>query len=148
MNIASSAFQNGEKIPSKYSCDGADVIPPLQISGVPAGAKSLAIIMDDPDSPSGTWLHWSAWNIAPETREIREGEAPIGAVEGKTSFDSTGYGGPCPGRGEHRYFFRLYALDALLELPKGADRGKLETAIKGHILEQTEIHGLYKRVSN
>ena len=148
MKIESPAFGNAAKIPSKYTCDGADIIPPLQFSNVPAGAKSLAIIMDDTDSPSGDWLHWSAWNIAPETREIRAGEVPAGAVEGKTSFDDVGYGGPCPGRGEHRYFFHLYALDSMLDLPRGADRSQLEAALAGHILGRAEFYGLYKRMGN
>ena len=145
MKIMSPAFGNAAKIPQKYTCDGADVLPPLQISGVPSAAKSLAIIMDDPDSPSGTWLHWSVWNIGPGPREISEGKIPSGAIEGKTSFDSVGYGGPCPGRGEHRYFFRLYALDTMLDLPSGANRGELEAATQGHILDQAEFYGLYKR---
>lgn len=148
MKITSPAFANAAKIPSKFACDGADIIPPLVISGVPAAAKSLAIIMDDPDSPSGNWLHWSVWNIAPSVTEIKEGEVPIGALEGKTSFDSVGYGGPCPGRGGHRYFFRLYALDAMLNLPAGADRKELEAAMDGYVLDGAEFYGLYKRMGN
>jgi Raf kinase inhibitor-like YbhB/YbcL family protein len=148
MQISSSAFGNAEKIPSKYTCDGTDILPPLRISDVPSGAKSLAIIMDDPDSPSGDFLHWTAWNILPANTEIAEGKAPGGAVEGKTDFGKTGYGGPCPSRGEHRYVFHLYALDTVLDLTPGADRSKLEAAIAGHVLEQAEFYGLYKRVGN
>ena len=145
MKISSSAFQNADKIPQKYTCDGAGILPPLEFSAVPSGAKSLAIIMDDPDSPSGDFLHWTVWNISPQNLEIEEGRVPVDAVEGKTGFGKAGYGGPCPGQGEHRYFFRLYALDVILDLPAGTDRSKLEAAMAGHIVDRAEVYGLYKR---
>lgn len=145
MVILTPAFKNGENIPSKYTCDGDNVNPRLEISDVPAEAKSLILIMDDPDSPSGTWLHWSVWNIDPKTTEIPENSVPQGAVEGMTGFGETGYGGPCPHSGEHRYFFRLYALDSKLDLPAGASRPELERAMDGHILAGAELMGLYRR---
>ena len=145
MIISTPAFKNGENIPSKYTCDGENINPPLEISGVPTGTKSLVLIMDDPDSPSGTWLHWSVWNISPQTTEIPENSVPAGAKEGLTSFGEIGYGGPCPHSGKHRYFFRLYALDSKLDLPQGASRTELEQAMAGHILAEAELMGLYER---
>jgi len=145
MTISTPAFKNGENIPAKYTCDGDNINPLLEISGVPAGAKSLVLIMDDPDSPSGTWLHWLVWNIDPATTEIPENSVPAGAVQGATSFGDIGYGGPCPHSGEHRYFFRLYALDFGLDLPAGTERPDLERAIAGHILAQAELMGTYRR---
>ena len=112
---------------------------------MPSNTKSLALIVDDPDSPSGNWLHWSVWNIDPKIKFIEEGKTPAGASEGVTDFRSVGYGGPCPGQGTHRYQFRLYALDVLLDLPSGAKRGELEAALEGHIIEQASLTGLYKR---
>ena len=148
MKISSPAFVNAAKIPSKYTCDGADIIPPLEFSGVPSVAKSLAIIMDDPDSPSGDFLHWLIWNIPASAGGIKEGEAPVGTLEGKTGFGKIGYGGPCPGKGEHRYFFRLFALGEMLNLPAGSSRAGLESAMAGHVLEQAELYGVYKKVGN
>jgi len=145
MTISTPAFKNGENIPSKYTCDGENVSPLLKISGVPTEAKSLVLIMDDPDSPSGTWLHWSVWNISPKTTEIPENSAPTGAIEGTTSFGKVGYGGPCPRSGEHRYFFRLYALDCELNLSAGAERSQLEHAMAGHVLTETELMGRFRR---
>lgn len=145
MIISTPAFKNGEKIPSKYTCDGENINPPLEISDIPKNAKSLVLIMDDPDSPSGTWLHWSVWNIDPATKKIDENSVPIGAVEGKTSFNINGYGGPCPHSGTHRYFFKLYALDCTLELSSEADKATLEKAMMDHILAKAELMGLYKR---
>lgn len=146
MQISSPAFTHNSDIPALYTCDGADRSPPLQISSVPSGAKSLVLIHDDPDAPMGTWVHWLLWNIDPKTEEIPEDSVPPGAVEGTTSWGKTGYGGPCPPSGTHRYFFKLYALDTLLALPPNAGKEKLEAAMQGHILAQGELVGLYGRL--
>ncbi len=145
MKISSPAFEANQTIPSKYTCDGENINPPLQIYDVPAGAKSLVLISDDPDAPMGTWVHWTVWNILPETKEIGENSAPVGAVEGMTSFGNNGYGGPCPPSGTHRYFFKLYALDTILDLPQFAKAADVEKAMVGHILDKAELIGLYKR---
>jgi Raf kinase inhibitor-like YbhB/YbcL family protein len=145
MKIQSPAFQDKQRIPPMYTCDEDDVNPQFLISEVPEGARSLALIMDDPDSPTGTWVHWTVWNISPQITEIAENSVPEGAVEGMTSFGKTGYGGPCPHSGEHRYFFKLYALDTTLDLPAGADISQLNQAMQSHILEQAQLMGLYSR---
>lgn len=145
MTISTPAFKNGGFIPPKHTCDGENINPCLEISGVPAEAQSLALIMDDPDSPSGTWLHWSVWNIDPKTAEIAENSVPAGTLEGTTGFGQTGYGGPCPHSGAHRYFFRLYALDSKLDLPAGAQRAELEKAMAGHVMAEAGLMGLYER---
>jgi len=145
MKILSPAFEANQTIPPKYTCDGENINPPLQIYDVPAGAKSLVLIFDDPDAPMGTWVHWTIWNIPPETKEIGKNSAPIGVVEGMTSFGKKGYGGPCPPSGTHRYFFKLYALDKALDLPPSAKASDIEKAMTGHILDKTELIGLYQR---
>lgn len=145
MKIFSRAFQSGELIPSKYTCDGNNISPPLKISGIPKAAKSLALIVDDPDAPAGTWVHWIIWNINPQTTSIAEQSVPADAIEGKTSFGKSGYGGPCPPSGTHRYFFKIYALDTWLDLPRATDRAALGNAIAGRILDKAEIIGIYKR---
>lgn len=146
MEITSPAFGQNERIPEKYTCDGENVSPPLLISGVPEEAKSLVLISDDPDAPVGTWTHWTLWNIQPDAMEIKENSVPVGAVEGKTSFGSSGYGGPCPPSGTHRYFFKLYALDAMLALEPGAGLRDLERVMEEHTLAKAELVGLYSRV--
>ncbi len=143
--ISSTAFQNNGFIPSKYTCDGRDINPPLAIENVPPGTKSLALIVDDPDAPMGTWVHWVCWNIAPNIKEIKENDTPGGAAAGLNDFKRQSYGGPCPPSGTHRYFFKLYALDTALDLPSGAKKADVEKAMKGHIIAQTQIIGLYKR---
>ena len=145
MKIESPVFKNNELIPTKYTCQGEDINPPLKISAVPQSTKSLALIIDDPDAPVGTWVHWLLWNIPPETAEIGENSVPPGATEGQTDFGQPGYGGPCPPSGTHRYFFKLYALDTELSLAAGASKKELEAALRGHILEQAELIGLYKK---
>lgn len=145
MKLTSSVFEHNESIPSTYTCDGRDVNPPFAISGVPEGAKSLALIVDDPDAPAGDWVHWLVWNIDPGTTEIGEGSIPDGAVQGTTDFNRTGWGGPCPPSGTHRYFFKLYALDTALNLETSAKKAELERAMEGHELERTELIGLYER---
>lgn len=146
MKLTSLAFQNNQRIPAQYTCDGANDSPPLTISDIPAGAKSLALIMDDPDSPTGVWDHWVVFNISPGTLEIPEASEP-GGVQGKTTFGELGYGGPCPGSGEHRYMFRLYALDTQLDLKEGASKAEIENVMQGHIFAQAQLMGRYQRGS-
>lgn len=140
------AFADGEKIPSKYTCDGEDLAPELTISQVPDGAKSLVLIVDDPDAPMGTWVHWLLYNIPIDTTEIDANNLPIEAKSGITDFGRIGWGGPCPPSGTHRYFFKLYAIDKTLDLPQGATKAQLVAAIKDHVIEETQLIGLYKRV--
>ena len=144
MRLTSPAFANGDKIPSKFTCDGNDVSPELRISGVSERTKCLVLIMDDSDAPVGIWDHWVVFNISPEIREIGEDKEPQG-VKGKNSWGRTGYGGPCPPDREHRYFFKLYALDIELSLNEGATKKEIEQAMEGHILEKAELMGRYKR---
>lgn len=145
MKIESSAFGMNEAIPSDYACDGRDVNPPLRLIGVPAEAQSLALIVDDPDASLGTWVHWVVWNIAPDTAEIAAGSVPAGASEGVTDLGRPGYGGPCPPSGAHRYFFKVFALDAMLDLPATADAAALESAMIGHVLDKAGLVGIYSR---
>jgi hypothetical protein len=144
MKITSSAFQQGGNIPSKFSCDGPNTSPPLQISDVPSEAKSLVLIVDDPDAPSGLFTHWAVWNISPQTTTIGEGSTPKG-VQGTNDFGKSGYGGPCPPSGTHRYYFKVFALDRELDLPVGAKRSQLDAAMKGHVIAQGELMGRYSR---
>jgi Raf kinase inhibitor-like YbhB/YbcL family protein len=144
MKITSSAFQEGGNIPSKFTCDGGDTGPPLQIADVPSGAKSLALIMDDPDAPSGLFTHWMVWNISPQTNVIAEGSTPKGA-RGTNDFGKSSYGGPCPPSGTHRYYFKIFAIDRELDLAAGAKRGQLDAAMKGHVVAQGELMGRYSR---
>ena len=145
MKIESLAFQHKGRIPSKYTCGGENMNPPLTFLDIPKEAKSLALIMDDPDAPMGTWVHWTIWNIDPKISKISENSSPKNAIEGMTSFGNTGYGGPCPPSKTHRYFFKLYALDTKIELPSSANKAKLEETIEKHILSKTELMGLYSR---
>lgn len=145
MTILSPAFEDNGTIPAKYTCDGMDVNPPLRIKNVPAGARSLALVVDDPDAPRGMWVHWVVWNIDPKTEEIGEDTVPKDSVQGINDFEKRDYGGPCPPSGTHRYFFKLYALDALLNFSSDAGKAGLEKAMKGHVLAQSQIVGLYKR---
>jgi len=145
LSITSPAFAGKSTIPARYTCDGEDVSPPLQIDAVPDRAKSLALIVDDPDAPVGTWVHWVVWNIPPQTREIRENALPAGAVQGVNDWKRNRYGGPCPPSGVHRYFFRLYALDAVLNLTATTDKGALLHAMQGHVVAQAELMGTCRR---
>jgi Raf kinase inhibitor-like YbhB/YbcL family protein len=145
MKISSSAFGHNGQIPTKYTCDGSDINPPLRFEGVPADAKSLALIVDDPDAPAGTWVHWVVWSIYPRSTEIRENSVPAGALQGKNDFNKRAYGGPCPPSGTHRYFFKLYALDTTLNIGANTTKATLESAMKGHILAEAQLIGLYKR---
>ena len=144
MKITSSAFHEGANIPSKFTCDGSDTSPPLQIAGVPSGAKSLVLIVDDPDAPGGLFTHWLVWNIPPQTNSIAEGSAPKG-VQGANDFGKSGYRGPCPPPGTHRYSFRIFALDRELELGSGAKRSQVDAAMKGHVIAEGELIGRYAR---
>jgi Raf kinase inhibitor-like YbhB/YbcL family protein len=144
MKITSSAFQQGGNIPSKFTCDGGDTSPPLQMQDIPAAAKSLVLIVDDPDAPSGLFTHWIGWNILPQTTSIAEGSAPK-AVPGTNDFGKSGYGGPCPPSGTHRYYFKIFALDKELDLPAGSKRAQLDAAMKGHVIAQGELMGRYAR---
>ena len=144
MKLTSPAFENSREIPSEYTCDGANILPELNIQEVPENTKSLALIMDDPDAPGGTWVHWVVWSIPSDTMTIAKGTEPKG-TQGTTSFGKPGYGGPCPPSGTHRYFFRLYALDTVLDLKEGSKKEALEAAMDGHIIEKTELMGTYKR---
>ncbi len=143
MKISSPAFST--EIPAAYTCDGQNVNPPLTISELPAGTVSLALIVDDPDAPRGDWVHWLVWNIDPATTEIAENSVPSGAVQGTTDFGETAWGGPCPPSGVHRYVFKLYALDAKLDLPPSAKKSDLAAAMQTHILNQTELISTYSR---
>ncbi len=145
MKLESPAFENNGFIPKKYTCDGQDFSPPLLISEVPKSAKSLVLIVDDPDAPMGTFTHWTVWNIPPNTTEFQENSLPQGAIEGLTSWGKTGWQGPCPPSGQHRYFFKLFALDQVLELKAGASLSQLKSAMEGHIIDRAELVGLYQR---
>ncbi len=145
MRITSQAFKANAGIPPKYTCDGENINPPLRIEGVPEGAKSLALILDDPDAPHGDWVHWVVWNINPRTTEIKEGSAPEGAVQGTTDFKKRSYGGPCPPSGTHRYFFRLYALDTTLDLGPRSGKKEVEKAMRGHVISQAELMARYEK---
>src|SRR3989339_537065 len=145
MRLASSVFYHGGFIPKEYSCDGVGEHPPLQLFGVPEEAKSLVLIVDDPDAPLGLWTHWLLWNIDPQTIEIKACEVPAGAVQGKTSSGENVWGPPCPPSGTHHYRFKLFALDAALVLDSSAKQKDLEAALPGRVLDQAELIGLYAR---
>jgi len=146
--LKSAAFKHNGFIPEKYTCDGLNVNPSLQIENIPSGTKSLVLIMDDPDATGGvTWDHWLVWNLNPDLKIIEENQVPTGAIQGTTSFGEIKYGGPCPPRGSkpHRYMFKLYALDSVLNLAAGASKAEIEKAMEGHILDKTVLIGLYSR---
>ena len=154
LQITSTAFSEGQPIPAKYSCEGSDASPPLKWipqGGTPANIKSFALIADDPDAPMGTWVHWVAYDLPPGTSALPEGVEKSqyisgNAMQGLNDFRRLGYGGPCPPPGKpHRYFFKVYALDAKLDLRAGANRNELERAMKGHVLAQGELMGKYGR---
>lgn len=143
MKITSSAFQEGGDIPSKFSRDSGNVNPPLRVEGTPANAKSLVLIVDDPDAPVGLFTHWLVWNIDPKTTEIPGKGVPKGAVEGTNDYPNLGYGGPQPPSGTHRYYFKIFALDQTLDLRSGAKRLELDKAMSGHIIAQGQLMGRY-----
>lgn len=152
MRIESSAFTHQGEIPSKYTCEGEDTSPPLSWSGAPAGTKSFALIVDDPDAPDPAapkrvWVHWVMYDLGPETTSLAEGakHAPAGARDGQNDWGKTGYGGPCPPIGRHRYFHKLYALDTVLGDKGQLKKAELEAAMKGHVLASAEIIGTYQK---
>jgi len=148
LKLTSSAFKHEGEIPSKYTCDGENINPPFEISGIPENTQSLALIIDDPDATGGgTFDHWIIWNINSEAEEITEGKVPEGTLQGTNNFGNTEYGGPCPPEGNepHRYMFKLYALDTELNLEEGASKSNLEDVMGGHILAQTTLMGRYGR---
>jgi Raf kinase inhibitor-like YbhB/YbcL family protein len=148
MELVSPAFASGEPIPDKYSGDGEDVSPPLQWSAAPQGTKSLALICDDPDAPGGTWVHWVVYNLPPETSALAENadaNLPSDALHGKNNWGRLKYNGPKPPSGTHRYFFKLYAMDTVLNLKDGASKNDLIKAMQGHILGQAETMGVYSK---
>ena len=145
LDLKSDAFLNGQSIPAKYSCIGKNISPALTWSNPPAGTQSFALIVDDPDAPAGTWVHWVLFNIPSTTTSLEE-SADISAVAvGKNSSGNMRYDGPCPPSGTHRYYFKLYALDSILDLSSGASKEQLLTAMKGHILAQGELMGTFSK---
>ncbi|HYY73203.1 MAG TPA: YbhB/YbcL family Raf kinase inhibitor-like protein [Solirubrobacterales bacterium] len=145
LSLASPAFEHGGEVPARHTCDAEDLSPALVWSGVPEGTSSLALIVDDPDAPVGTFTHWVAWGIDPAAEMLEEGQSA--PVEGANDFGTMGYRGPCPppGHGPHRYSFRLHALDAELDLERGASKADLEGALEGHALAEAELVGRYER---
>lgn len=151
IQLSSAAFKEGGTIPVTYTCDGKNVSPPLSWASLPVGTQSLALIVDDPDAPAGTWVHWVVFNMAPAVSSLSEGASLPGGqdsfgIAGTNSFRQSGYGGPCPPKGKpHRYFFKLYALDSTLGLKSGAAKADVEKAMQGHILAQGQLMGTYGR---
>lgn len=151
IQLTSTAFADGLPIPTKYTCDGSDISPPLAWANAPANVKSYTLIADDPDAPVGTWVHWVIYNLPPSATALAENtpksdSLPDGAKQGVNDFRKTGYGGPCPPPGKaHRYFFKLYALDTTLDLPSGATKKDLLKAMEGHVLAQGQLMGTYQR---
>jgi len=149
MKLTSPAFNNNGKIPSLFTCDGANKSPSLEISDVPSNAKSLVLLMEDPDVPKkiradGMWDHWIVWNLSPTTKKISEGSEPLG-VHGKTTSETMAYVGPCPPDKEHRYFFKLFALDILLNIPQGSTKDNVLAAMKSHVVAEAVLMGKYER---
>ena len=143
LSVKSSAFESGKLIPKKYTCDGQEINPPLTIEGVPKEAKTLVLIVDDPDAPSGTFDHWVVWNIPASMGKIGENNVP--GIEGMNGARQIGYFGPCPPSGTHRYFFKVYALDTELSLAVGSKKRDVEKAIQNHVLAKGELMGIYSR---
>lgn len=146
--LTSSAFKHQAPMDARFTCQGGDTSPPLAWEHAPAGTRSFALILDDPDAPGGTWVHWVIYDIPATTTALPEGAAkrlPAGTREGMNDWDRTGYGGPCPPSGRHRYFHKLYALDAVLPDLKSPDKAALEAAMKGHVLAEAELIGTYQK---
>jgi len=148
--LTSPVFAPGESIPAKYTCDGDDISPPLAWTDPPAGTQSLALICDDPDAPVGTWVHWVLYNLPSDARSLPEAvpsdaDLASGGLHGENSWRRLGYGGPCPPSGTHRYFFKLYALDTVLDLDADADKKQMLQAMEGHTLAEAELMGVYSR---
>ena len=153
MKLTSPAFQHGDVIPRDHTCEGADLSPPLTWAEIPVERRSLAIVCEDPDAPRGTWIHWVLYNLPAESAELSPGipqlpELPSGARQGRNDSGDIGYNGPCPPPGKpHRYYFRLYALDTMLNLPHGVSRAELDQAMADHIVAQATLMGMYQRTS-
>lgn len=145
MKMTSPEFEDNTFIPFRYTCEGDNINPPLRIEDIPEGAKSLALLVDDPDAPVGIWDHWVVWNIDPSISVIKEGFLPEGAMKGLNSSKQREYVGPCPPSGTHRYYFKLYALDAVLNLGHDSRKEDVERAMEGHVLDWVSLVGLYKR---
>jgi len=150
LKLTSTAFSEGGIIPKQYTCDGRDVSPPLSWSGVPATARTVVLICDDPDAPAGTWVHWVLFNLPASTTDLPEHvpalkTLPNGARQGTNDFRRIGYGGPCPPGGTHRYYFKLYALDLVLPLDAGSSKAQVLKAMEGHVLAEGQLMGRYKR---
>ena len=150
MQVTSTAIKEGQPIPRQYTCDGVNISPPLEWKGTPKSARTIAIIADDPDAPSGTWVHWVVYNLPAENIGLVENLPPTedvkaGGFQGKNDFQKIGYGGPCPPSGAHRYFFKVYALDTELPLKGGATKAEVEKAMQGHIVAQGQLMGTYQR---
>jgi Raf kinase inhibitor-like YbhB/YbcL family protein len=146
MRILSTAFENNQYIPAEYTCDGANINPPLTFSEVPRDTMSLALIVDDPDAPAGLFTHWLLYDMSQATMQILENDTPETGLQGTNSFGDTAYGGPCPPSGTHRYFFRLFALRSMLHIPAGASREAVDKAIRNNtVLETAQLVGLYER---
>lgn len=143
MKITSPVFEHNQMVPAKYTCQGDDINPRLIVSQIPKETRSLALIVDDPDAPMGTWTHWVVFDIPLENSEIKEDTIP--GTQGYNNFGRNEWGGPCPPGGTHRYFFKIYALDTKLNLKEGAKKGEVERAMQDHILEKAELIGLYKK---
>ncbi|HPH78690.1 MAG TPA: YbhB/YbcL family Raf kinase inhibitor-like protein [bacterium] len=146
MKITSPSFDNGQKIPAKFTCDGENINPALNITNVPENARSLVLIVDDPDAPMGTWTHWTLWNITPASQiDIAENSQPNEAIAGNTSSGQAGYDGPCPPNGTHHYYFKIYALDDVLNLSANANVEQLVSTMNDHIIDYAELIGIYTR---
>lgn len=150
IKLTSAAFKEGQPIPRQYTCDGVNVSPPLEWSGAPKAAKTIAIVVDDPDAPAGTWVHWVLYNLPAENIGLVENvpateTLKAGAFQGKNDFEKIGYGGPCPPSGTHRYFFKIYAVDGELPVKAGATKAELEKAMEGHVVSQGQLMGTYQR---
>ncbi|MNK99002.1 putative kinase inhibitor protein [compost metagenome] len=148
MDLRSPAFENGEPIPPRYTCEGENLSPPLAWSGVPEKARAMALVLDDPDAPAKVWVHWVLYNLPPDAGMLPEGTQGLKATarEGRNDFGDLGYGGPCPPRGTHRYRFRLFALDEHLDVGEGCSKSELLTAMEGHVLAEAELTGTYAKV--
>ncbi|MHB9020021.1 MAG: YbhB/YbcL family Raf kinase inhibitor-like protein [Minisyncoccota bacterium] len=146
MKIYTNSFENSGRIPVKFTCDGENSNPEIYIEDAPKEAKSLVLIVEDPDSPNGNWIHWLVWNIDPKIKIIKENSVPAGVTIGLNDFKNREYGGPCPFKGEHRYFFKIFAVDKLLDLPSASRKEDLERAMTGSILDKSEFMGRYSRV--
>ncbi len=146
MHLESPMFSPNGIIPPKYTCDGENRNPPLRIEGIPESAQSIAVIAEDPDAPKGTYTHWTIWNVSPKEADFPDGQIPLGAIEGQTSFGKKGYGGPCPPVGQHRYVFRAFALKEPLDLRSGATLDDFHAALEGKVLASAELVGVYERL--